>query len=225
MPECTSVRYLVCGRMSLPPTTLLMAMIVSRVSGRCWASAWIELGKPFGACIQRLASYLRYTHAINYERLSGPLAQVFGLDINDLGLAHLFLHSTQTVDTPLDSPCSPGMTAPYAPLLINGSSSRFKCEGRLGPSDDVISPRLGEDEEPSVRALGHLFKEEVRVPGCLDWLTRRSRASVQYETRNDSCLKGDRLDDGGARECALDKPTRGMIDECHLVPLWRPRSE
>jgi hypothetical protein len=47
--------------------------------------------------IQGLSLYLRYTHVLNYARLSGLFALVFGLDISDRGLANLFLHSTQTV--------------------------------------------------------------------------------------------------------------------------------
>jgi transposase len=50
----------------------------------------MEPGTPFGALVQRLATYLRYTHAISYERLSALLAQVFGLDISAGGLANVF---------------------------------------------------------------------------------------------------------------------------------------
>ena len=50
----------------------------------------MEPGTPFGASVQSLATYLRYTQAISYERLSALLAQVFGLDISEGGLAYLF---------------------------------------------------------------------------------------------------------------------------------------
>ena len=49
-----------------------------------------EPGTPFGPSIQSLATYLRYTHAISYERLAGLLAQVFGLSISEGALANLF---------------------------------------------------------------------------------------------------------------------------------------
>ena len=52
--------------------------------------AGMEPGTPVGASVQSLATYLRYTHAISYERLSALLAQVFGLDISEGGLANLF---------------------------------------------------------------------------------------------------------------------------------------
>jgi transposase len=50
----------------------------------------MEPGTPFGPSIQSLATYLRYTHAISYERLAALLAQVFGLSISEGALANLF---------------------------------------------------------------------------------------------------------------------------------------
>ena len=52
--------------------------------------AGMEPGTPFGASVQSLATYLRYTHAISDERLSALLAHVFGLGISEGGLANLF---------------------------------------------------------------------------------------------------------------------------------------
>ena len=50
----------------------------------------MEPGTPFGPSVQRLATYLRYTHAISYECLSALLAPVFTLRISEGGLANLF---------------------------------------------------------------------------------------------------------------------------------------
>jgi transposase len=50
----------------------------------------MEPGTPFGASIQCLAIYLRYTHAISYERLSALFAQVYGVAISEGALANLF---------------------------------------------------------------------------------------------------------------------------------------
>jgi transposase len=47
-------------------------------------------GTPFGASIQSLATYLRYTHAMSYERLSALLAQVYGVASSEGALANLF---------------------------------------------------------------------------------------------------------------------------------------
>ena len=48
--------------------------------------------------MESLAIYLRYTHAISYQRLSGLLHQVFGVAISEGALANLF----QRVKTRLD---------------------------------------------------------------------------------------------------------------------------
>jgi transposase len=84
-------------KMEVPP----VKPIVTRVEpygGRCAGCgqpyvapvpAGMEPGTPFGASVQSLATSLRYTHAISDERLSALLAQGFGLDISEGGLANL----------------------------------------------------------------------------------------------------------------------------------------
>ncbi len=49
----------------------------------------LESGSPYGKSVESLVTYLRYTHAISYERLSGLLSQVFGLAISEGALANL----------------------------------------------------------------------------------------------------------------------------------------
>ncbi len=50
----------------------------------------LEPGTPFGRSIETLATYLRYSHAISYERLSALFGEVFGLSISEGALANLF---------------------------------------------------------------------------------------------------------------------------------------
>lgn len=50
----------------------------------------LEPGTPFGASVQSLATYFRYTQAISYERLVGLFGDVFGLSLSEGGLANLF---------------------------------------------------------------------------------------------------------------------------------------
>ena len=50
----------------------------------------LEPGTPFGRSIETLATYLRYSHAISYERLSALFSEVFGLSISEGALANLF---------------------------------------------------------------------------------------------------------------------------------------
>lgn len=47
----------------------------------------LEPGSPYGESVQSLATYLRYTQAISYQRLS---EQVFGVPISEGALANLF---------------------------------------------------------------------------------------------------------------------------------------
>ena len=75
----------------------------------------MEPGTPFGASIQSLATYLRYTHAISYERLSALFAQVYGVAISEGALANLF----QRVKTRLDHR--------VAEILTRLRSSRLIC--------------------------------------------------------------------------------------------------
>jgi len=96
----------VYDKIELPP----IRPIVTRIElygGRCPCCqteylapvpAGREPGSPFGSSIQSLVTYLRYTHAIGYERLSGILAEVFGLKISCGAIANLL----STVKTSLD---------------------------------------------------------------------------------------------------------------------------
>jgi transposase len=49
----------------------------------------LEPGSPYGTSVEKLVTYLRYGHAISYQRLSGLLGQVFGLAISEGALANL----------------------------------------------------------------------------------------------------------------------------------------
>ena len=49
----------------------------------------MEPGSPFGSSIQSLVTYLRYTHAISYERPSSIFGSVFGLKISVGAIANL----------------------------------------------------------------------------------------------------------------------------------------
>ena len=72
---------------------------VEQYSGACHACggafvaavpAGLEPGSPFGRSVAAMAIYLRYGHAIAYERLSLLFAHLFGLSISEGALANLF---------------------------------------------------------------------------------------------------------------------------------------
>ena len=87
----------VYDKSALPPVKPIVPR-VEQYGGRCAGCGHPEVapvptgrepGPPLGASVQRLATDLRYTQAIRYERLAALLAQVFGLGISAGGLAHL----------------------------------------------------------------------------------------------------------------------------------------
>jgi transposase len=58
----------------------------------------LEPGSPFGASIAALAIYLRYAHAIGYERLAALFRVLFGLAISEGALANLFRRAQPAFD-------------------------------------------------------------------------------------------------------------------------------
>jgi len=93
-------------KIELPPIRPIVTRI-ERYGGECACCQTkyvapvplgMEPGSPFGREIQSLVTYLRYTHAISYERLSSILGEVFGLKISEGAIANLL----EKVKTSLD---------------------------------------------------------------------------------------------------------------------------
>ena len=80
----------------------------------------LEPGTPFGVSIQRLATSLRYTHALRDERLSALFTPVYGVSISEGALANL----CQRVHTRLDDR--------VAEMLTRLRSSRLICRDETG---------------------------------------------------------------------------------------------
>ena len=59
-------------------------------------------GSPFGASIESLVTYLRYGHAISYERLHQLLDEVFNLSISEGALANLLGRVQRQLAEPMD---------------------------------------------------------------------------------------------------------------------------
>jgi transposase len=123
VPEAGQSLQAVYNKIELPP----VKPIVTRVEpyGGCCAGcgqpyvapvpAGMAPGTPFGASIQGLATYLRYTHAISDERLSALFAQVCGLDISEGGLANV----VQSVKVRLDQRVTEILQTPW-PVSVSG---------------------------------------------------------------------------------------------------------
>ena len=80
----------------------------------------LEPGSPYGASVESLVTYLRYTHAISYQRLNDLFGQVFGLAISEGALANLL----QRVKLRLD--------ARVAEILERLRRSRLICSDETG---------------------------------------------------------------------------------------------
>jgi transposase len=86
----------------------------------------MEPGTPFGASIQSLATYLRYTHAISYERLAALFTQVCGVPISEGALANLF----RRVKTRLDDRVAEILTRLRSSRLIGSDETGARVNGR-----------------------------------------------------------------------------------------------
>jgi transposase len=121
-------------KIEVPPVQPIVTR-VEQYGGRCAGCgqpyvapvpAGMEPGTPFGASVQSLATYLRYTHAISYERLAALLAQVFGLDISEGGLANLF----QGVKGRLDQRVADILTRLRSSRLICSDETSARVNGQ-----------------------------------------------------------------------------------------------
>lgn len=75
----------------------------------------LEPGSPFGQSVESLVTYLRYNHAISYQRLSQMIAEVFGLTISEGGIANLFERVKSRLDGQVQA------------ILTRLQQSRFVC--------------------------------------------------------------------------------------------------
>ncbi|MGH7186684.1 MAG: IS66 family transposase, partial [Pseudomonadota bacterium] len=96
----------VYDKIELPPVRPIVTRVVlkgcrcRRCGGRVVAPApsGLEPGSPFGRSIVALAIYLRYAHAIGYERLAALFGHLFGLAISEGALANLLARAKPLVD-------------------------------------------------------------------------------------------------------------------------------
>jgi transposase len=124
----------VYDKIEVPPVKPIVTR-VERYGGRCAGCGQpyvapvptgMEPGTPFGASVQRLATYLRYTPAIRDERLSALLAQVCGLDSSEGGLANLF----QGVKGRLDHRVAEILTRLRSSRVIGSDATSARVNGQ-----------------------------------------------------------------------------------------------
>jgi transposase len=61
----------------------------------------LEPGSPFGTSIAGVVSYLRYSHAIGYERLSRVMADLYGVRISEGAIANVLQRVHQQLAAPV----------------------------------------------------------------------------------------------------------------------------
>lgn len=84
-------------RIELPPMTAHVTRI-ERYGGTCPCCqqsyeapvpVGLEPGSPFGSSVASLVTYLRYSHAISYQRLSQLMSELYGLSLSEGAIANL----------------------------------------------------------------------------------------------------------------------------------------
>jgi len=97
-------------KLELPPIEPIVTR-VDRYQGTCPACGEQSVaavppelapGSPFGETIERLVPYLRYGHAISYQRLHHLLKEVFNLSISEGAIANLLSRVKARLAAPLD---------------------------------------------------------------------------------------------------------------------------
>ncbi|MCL6436379.1 MAG: IS66 family transposase [Leptolyngbyaceae cyanobacterium HOT.MB2.61] len=61
----------------------------------------LEPGSPFGSSIASLVTYLRYSHAISYGRLSQLMSELYGLSLSEGAIANLLQRVQMQLETPV----------------------------------------------------------------------------------------------------------------------------
>jgi transposase len=126
--------HAVYDKIELPPVKPIVTR-VEQYAGQCPhcgqfyvapVPVGLEPGTPFGASIQSLATYLRYTHAISYVRLSALFIQVYGVSISEGALANLF----QRVKSRLDDRVTEILTRLRSSRLICSDETSARVHGR-----------------------------------------------------------------------------------------------
>lgn len=96
----------VYDKIELPEVRPLVTRVILK-GCRCWrcgryvvapAPAGLEPGSPFGRSVAALAIYLRYAHAVSYQRLAALFDHLFGLEISEGALANLLARAKPLFD-------------------------------------------------------------------------------------------------------------------------------
>ncbi|MBD2463062.1 IS66 family transposase [Oscillatoria sp. FACHB-1407] len=175
-------------RIELPPITPHITR-VERYGGicQCCQKAYeapvpvgLEPGSPFGTSVAALVTYLRYSHAISYKRLSQLMRELYGLELSQGAIANLL----QRAQVQLAAPVAKIVERLRSARLVGSDETGARVNGKnqwewVFQNDQVclhvIRPSRGKTVMDSVMA-GHqpqvwvsdLFSTQAAHP-AQDW--------------------------------------------------------
>ena len=140
----------------------------------------LEPGSPFGTSVASLVTYLRYSHAISYQRLSQLMRELYGLRLSEGAIANLL----QRVRVQLETPVAQIVSRLRSARLVGSDETGARVKGKtqwewVFQNDQVclhvIRPTRGKTVIDSVMA-GHqpqvwvsdLFSTQAAHP-AQDW--------------------------------------------------------
>ncbi len=86
----------------------------------------LEPGSPFGTSVASLVTYLRYSHAISYQRLSQLMSELYGLSLSEGALANLL----QRVQVQLETPVTQIVERLRSARLVGSDETGVRVNGK-----------------------------------------------------------------------------------------------
>jgi transposase len=87
----------------------------------------LEPGSPFGTTVATMVTYLRYSHAVSYQRLSQLMGEIYGLKLSEGAIANLL----QRVQQQLTDPVSQIIERLRRARLVCSDETSARVEGKL----------------------------------------------------------------------------------------------
>jgi transposase len=107
--EAEQQLHQVYERLEIPPVRPIVTR-VERHGGTCGCCGHryaapvpvgLEPGSPFGKSLEVLITYLRYSHALGYERMTQLMNEVFGVQISEGAIANLLSRVREKLENPV----------------------------------------------------------------------------------------------------------------------------
>jgi transposase len=86
----------------------------------------LEPGSPFGTSVASLVTYLRYSHAISYQRLSQLMSELYGLSLSEGAIVNLL----QRVQVQLETPVAKIVERLRSAHLVGSDETGARVQGK-----------------------------------------------------------------------------------------------